>query len=56
MGIIKVFKESVSNTLADQWLDVFTASPFDELTVVTPGVKKTSNNGKGNNYIMDVNV
>ena len=50
MGIIKAFTESVSGTLADQWIDVFTAAPFDELTVVSPGVKKTSNNGRGSNY------
>lgn len=49
MGIIKAFTESVSGTLADQWMDVFTAASFDELTVVSPGVKKTSNNGNGSN-------
>lgn len=50
MGIIKAFTDSVSTTLADQWIDVFTAASFDELTVVSPGVKKTSNNGRGSNY------
>ena len=36
--------------LADQWKDIVTAAPFDEHTVVAPGIRKDSQNGRGANY------
>lgn len=49
MGIKKAFEDALSSTFADQWRDIFTASKFDEHTVVVPGVMKNYNNGKGSN-------
>lgn len=49
MGIIKAFAGSISGTFADQWKDIITAGQFDEHTVVTSGVYKRTNNGRGSN-------
>ena len=38
MGIIRAFTGAISGTFADQWKDIITAGPFDEYTVVSPGV------------------
>lgn len=53
MGIITVLwdavKDATVSTVADQWKEIITADPFDELTVVAPGVLKTRNLGRGTN-------
>ena len=50
MGIlIKVFKGIIEATFADQWKEIITAGPFDEHTLVTPGVLKTKDKGRGVN-------
>ncbi len=49
MGIIKAFSDAVGGTLADQWKEIITAGYFDEHTVVSPGVLKSSNRGRGVN-------
>lgn len=49
MGIIRAITDSVSGSLADQWKDIYTAGPFDEHSVVVPGVLKNKNNGRGSN-------
>lgn len=50
MGIIDAVFDSFGGMLSDQWQDVFTAGPFDEHTVVAPGVRKDEQNGRGNNF------
>lgn len=50
MGIIKAFTGAISGTFADQWKDIITAGVFDEHVVVSPGVQKSFNNGRGANY------
>lgn len=49
MGIINAAFDSIGGVLADQWKDVVTAPPFDEHTVVAPGIRKNSQNGRGAN-------
>lgn len=49
MGILQAIGDSVSSSLADQWKDIYTAAPFDEHSVVVPGVLKNTNNGRGSN-------
>ena len=49
MGYLKALTNSVGGALADQWLDIITAGGFDEHTVVSPGVMKNTNNGRGAN-------
>ena len=49
MGILTAIVDSTSSTLADQWKDIYTAGTFDEHTVVTPGVLKNRNGGRGSN-------
>lgn len=50
MGLIQAFTGALGGTFADQWIDIITADPFDELTVVSPGVPKQTNAGRGSNY------
>ena len=50
MGIIKAFTGAIGGTFADQWKDIITAGAFDEHVVVSPGVLKSSNNGRGTNF------
>lgn len=50
MGILNAALDSIGGVLSDQWKDVVTAAPFDEHTVVTPGIRKDSQNGRGANY------
>ena len=47
MGIIRAFTGAVSGTFADQWKDIITAEYFDEYTVVTPGILKQPDKGRG---------
>ena len=49
MGIVKAFTDSVSGSIADQWIEIITAGQFDERTAVTPGILMNRNNGKGVN-------
>ena len=49
MGIIKAFSGAISGTFADQWKDIITAGVFDEHVVVSPGMLKSTNNGRGSN-------
>lgn len=49
MGILKAFTDSIGGTFADQWKEIITAGTFDEHTVVSSGILKTSNNGRGVN-------
>lgn len=56
MTIVKAFAGAISGTFADQWLDIVTAPPFDEYTVVVPGVLKQTNRGRGSNYKGSVGV
>lgn len=49
MGIIQAVSDSVRGTFADQWKDIYTAAPFNEHSVVVPGVLKSKNNGRGAN-------
>lgn len=49
MGLIQAFSGAVSGTFADQWKDIITAGPFDERTVVAPGVFRQGNSGRGAN-------
>ena len=50
MGILDAAFDSIGGVLADQWKDIVTAAPFDEHTVVAPGIRKDSQNGRGANY------
>lgn len=50
MGVIQAFVGALGGTFADQWKDIITAGQFDEFTVVTPGVHKQTNSGRGSNY------
>lgn len=49
MGILESVYDSVGGVFADQWKDVVTVEPFTEHTVVAPGVRKNSQNDRGNN-------
>lgn len=49
MGIVKAFTDAVGGTFADQWKDIITAGVFDEYTVVSPGLLKNTNRGRGTN-------
>ena len=49
MGILESVYDSVGGVFADQWKDVVTVEPFTEHTVVAPGVRKNSQNNRGNN-------
>ena len=50
MGIIRAFTGAIGGTFADQWKDIITAGVFDEHTVVSPGILKSNNNGRGTNH------
>lgn len=50
MGIIDAAFDSIGGVFSDQWKDVITADHFDEHTLVTPGVRRNSQNGRGGNY------
>ena len=42
MGIFDSFTNMLGSTIADQFIDAYTAEPFDELTVVAPAVSKNN--------------
>jgi membrane protease subunit (stomatin/prohibitin family) len=56
MGIIQAFTGAIEGTFADQWKDIITVGPFDEHTVVSPGILKKTNNGRGSNTNSSVAV
>ncbi|MDQ0154137.1 SPFH domain-containing protein [Robertmurraya andreesenii] len=56
MGIMQAFTGAIEGTFADQWKDIITAGPFDEHTVVSPGILKKTNNGRGSNTSSSVAV
>ena len=56
MGLISAAVGAVGGTLADQWLDFFTAPTFDEQTIVAPGVFQERNRGRGSNRSASANV
>lgn len=49
MGLIQAFSGAIGGTFADQWKDIITSGPFDERTVVAPGLFRQSNAGRGVN-------
>ena len=49
MGIIKAFAGAIGGTFADQWKDIITAGEFGEHVVVSPGVFRSTNAGRGAN-------
>lgn len=50
MPLIQAFTGALGGTIADQWKEIITVEPFDELTVVSPGVLQRTNNGRGTNF------
>lgn len=56
MGLISAGIGAVGGTLADQWIDFFTAPAFDEQTLVAPGVLRERNNGRGSNERGSTNI
>ena len=50
MGLIRAFTGAIGGTFADQWKDIITAGQFDEHIVVSPGIFKSTNNGRGTNF------
>lgn len=56
MGLVMAFKGALSGTLADQWKDIITAGHFDEHTVVAPGVRRGSTDGRGTPFRGSVDV
>lgn len=40
MGIFDAFTDALKSTVADQFIDAYTAEPFDEMTVVAPAISK----------------
>lgn len=49
MGLFDSAFDSLEGMLADQWKDIVTAGPFDEHTLVAPGVRKRQQSGLGAN-------
>lgn len=56
MGLISAAAAAVGGTLADQWVDFFTAPAFDEQTLVAPGIFRERNNGRGSNTRGSTNI
>lgn len=56
MGLISAGTGAVGGTLADQWIDFFTAPAFGEQTLVAPGVLQVRNSGRGSNKHGSINV
>lgn len=49
MGIIDATADAFGGVFGDQWKDVVTSGDFDERTVVAPGIRKRSQQGRGSN-------
>lgn len=56
VGLIQAFSGAIGGTFADQWKDIITAGPFDDRTVVAPGLFRQSNAGRGVNRRGSVDV
>jgi membrane protease subunit (stomatin/prohibitin family) len=56
MGLISAGLGAGGGTLADQWLDFFTAPVFDEQTLVAPGSLQEKNSGRGSNTCGSANI
>jgi len=56
MGLIRAGVGAVGGTLADQWVDFFTAPDFDEQTLVQPGIFQQQNAGRGSNTRASNNI
>ena len=50
MGLIDAAFDSIGGVLSDQWRDIVTSAPFDEHTLVAPGIRKRTQDGRGNNF------
>lgn len=49
MGILRAVVSGLGGSLSDQWKDLITVDSFDELTVLSPGYLKRTNNNRGSN-------
>ncbi len=57
MGLIKAFSGAISGTFADTWLDFLTpASGIPATVIISPAVKKSTDNGRGSNTKGSENV
>lgn len=56
VGIIRAITGSISGSLSDQWKEIVTVEPFDELTAIAPGYLKTTNRGRGANLKNSIDV
>lgn len=56
MGLVRAGIDAVGGSLADQWIDFFTAPSFDEQTLVGPAIHQERNNGRGTNTRGSANV
>lgn len=50
MGLIKAFSGALKSTFGDQWKDIITDSGFDNHTLISPGIRKTQDNGRGSEF------
>jgi len=56
VALIRAAVDSIQGTLADQWVDYFTAPVFDERTLIAPGFPQERNAGRGTNLQASTNV
>ena len=56
MGLISAATAAVGGTLADQWVDFFTAPAFDEQTLVAPGIFQGRKKDRGSNKHGSANI
>lgn len=50
MALIQAFTGALGGTFADQWKEIITVDPFDELTAVSPAVVQRTNYDRGTNF------
>ena len=50
MGLIKSFSGAISGTFAQQWKEIITCSDFNAHTLVSPGIKKKTDNSRENHF------
>jgi membrane protease subunit (stomatin/prohibitin family) len=53
MGFFSSLGDSIGGTLADQWKDVIEPVRFNEQAALVPGIRKNTQNGRGNNHGAD---
>jgi len=56
MGLVNAARGAIGGTLADQWVDFFTAPTFDEQMLIAPGVFQRSNRDRGSNRKASANI